>query len=155
MTLARRSKPQEALQAFEELIPVLLTASGGSDDDAGSTAAAREGRVRFVIEGYLRLLTLNPSIASGNVADETFSYASVCGACGCDTAIPELLIAERAELLAKGDALRSELATASTRLAAPAGRKPAPSPLTIGSSAATSREDWRLSEPCPAILRRR
>jgi len=55
----------------------LLTASGGSDDDAGSTAAARESRVRFVIEGYLRLLALNPSIASGNVADETFSYADV------------------------------------------------------------------------------
>ena len=77
MTLARNSKPQEALQAFKESIPVLLTASSGSDDDAGSTAAAREGRVRFVIEGYLRLLALNPSIASGNVADETFSYADV------------------------------------------------------------------------------
>ena len=33
--------------------------------------------MRFVIEGYLRLLALNPSIASGNVADETFSYADV------------------------------------------------------------------------------
>ena len=33
--------------------------------------------MRFVIEGYLRLLALNPSIASGNVADETFGYADV------------------------------------------------------------------------------
>jgi hypothetical protein len=38
------------------------------------------------------------------------------------------LTAERAELLAKGDALRSELATASARLAAPAGRKPRAEP---------------------------
>ena len=51
IALARKSKTGEALQAFKESIPVLLTASGGSDDDAGSTAAAREGRVRFVIEG--------------------------------------------------------------------------------------------------------
>ena len=42
-----------------------------------STAAAREGRVRFVVEGYLRVLALNPSLASGNVAEETFGYADV------------------------------------------------------------------------------
>ena len=58
---------------------------------------------------------------------ENGGLGSVCGACGCDTAIPESLIAERAELLAKGDALRSELATASARLA-PAGRKPRAEP---------------------------
>ena len=77
ITLARKSKTVEALQAFKESIPVLLTASGGSDDDAGSTAAAREGRVRFVVEGYLRVLALNPSIAPTNVAEETFGYADV------------------------------------------------------------------------------
>jgi CHAT domain-containing protein len=77
ITLARKSKTVEALQAFKESIPVLLTASGGSDDDAGSTAAAREGRVRFVMEGYLRVLALNPSIAPTNVAEETFGYADV------------------------------------------------------------------------------
>src|SRR5260370_13397546 len=65
------------MQAFKESIPVLLTASGGSDDDSGSTAAAREGRVRFVIEGYLRTLALNPSIGPANVAEETFGYADV------------------------------------------------------------------------------
>ena len=59
------------------MIPVLLTASGGSDDDAGSTAAAREGRVRFVVEGYLRVLALNPAMAPANVAEETFGYADV------------------------------------------------------------------------------
>ena len=77
IALARKSKTVEALQAFKESIPVLLTASGGSDDDAGSTAAAREGRVRFVMEGYLRVLALNPSIAPANVAEETFGYADV------------------------------------------------------------------------------
>ena len=77
VALARDSKPAEALLAFKDSVPVLLTVSGGGDDDSGSTAAAREGRVRFVMEGYLRLLSRNPSIASANVADETFGYADV------------------------------------------------------------------------------
>ena len=77
IALARKSKTDESLQAFKESIPVLLTASGGSDDDAGSTAAAREARVRFVVEGYLRVLALNPAMAPANVAEETFGYADV------------------------------------------------------------------------------
>ena len=77
IALARNSKPAEALQAFKESIPVLLNTSGGSDDDSGATAAAREGRVRFVLEGYLRVLALNPALAPANVADETFGYADV------------------------------------------------------------------------------
>src|SRR5258708_6515022 len=77
VALARKSKTTEAMEAFKVSIPVLLTASGGSDDDSGSTAAAREGRVRFVIEGYLRTLALNPSIGPANVAEETFGYADV------------------------------------------------------------------------------
>ncbi|MBA5828309.1 hypothetical protein H3259_27065, partial [Escherichia coli] len=52
VTLARKGRVPEALQAFKDSIPILQTASGGSDDDAGSTAAAREGRLRFVVEGY-------------------------------------------------------------------------------------------------------
>ena len=77
IALARKSKTTESLAAFKESIPVLLTATGGSDDDSGSTAAAREARVRFVIEGYVRVLALNPSIAPANVAEETFGYADV------------------------------------------------------------------------------
>jgi CHAT domain-containing protein len=77
VALARKTKPSEALQAFRESLPVLLTASGGTDDDSGTTAAAREGRVRFVIEGYLRFLALNPTLAPGNIAQETFGYADV------------------------------------------------------------------------------
>ncbi len=76
IALARSSKPAEALQAFRESMPVLLTTSGG-DDDSGSTAAAQEGRMRFVVEGYLRVLALNPALAPANVADETFGYADV------------------------------------------------------------------------------
>ena len=77
VTLARKGRTPEALQAFKESIPVLQTASGGSDDDSGTTAAAREGRVRFVVEGYLRTLALNPAAAPANVAEETFSYADL------------------------------------------------------------------------------
>src|SRR6267378_3668328 len=53
------------------------TGSGGRDVDSGSAAAASEGRIRFVVEGYLRLLALNPSIGPANVAEETFGYADV------------------------------------------------------------------------------
>ena len=77
VALARKTKPSEALQAFRESLPVLLTASGGTDDDSGTTAAAREGRVRFVVEGYLRFLSFNPTLVPGNIADETFGYADV------------------------------------------------------------------------------
>jgi CHAT domain-containing protein len=76
--LARNEKPAEAIAAFKEALPVLLSASGGSgDDDSGSTAAARENRVRFVVEGYIRTLALNPSLGSQNVSDETFGLADV------------------------------------------------------------------------------
>jgi len=60
---------------------------------------------------------------------EMADQALVCGACGRDTAIPESLIAERTELLAKVDALRSELAAASARLAARRRRKPGAEPV--------------------------
>lgn len=77
VTLARKGRIPEALDAFRESIPVLQTASGGSDDDSGSTAAAREARVRFVVEGYLRALALNPAAAPPNVAEDTFRYADL------------------------------------------------------------------------------
>lgn len=78
ITLSRKDKPDDALREFKEAIPVLLTASSGSgDDDSGSTAAAQEGRVRFVIEGYLRFVSLVPAKAPANVAEETFGYADV------------------------------------------------------------------------------
>ena len=76
--LARNGKPAEALAAFKQSLPVLLNVSGGSgDDDSGSTAAARENRVRFVVEGYIRTLALNPDAAPQTVADETFGLADV------------------------------------------------------------------------------
>jgi hypothetical protein len=59
---------------------------------------------------------------------EIDDQAPVCAACGRDTAIPATLIAERAELLAKRDSLRAELAAASARLAERRRRKPSPGP---------------------------
>src|SRR6267154_852518 len=50
--------------------------------------------------------------------EEKDDLAPVCATCGRDTAIPESLITERAELLTKRDRLRSELAEANARLAA-------------------------------------
>lgn len=48
--------------------------------------------------------------------------APVCASCGRDTAVPEMLLAERAELLAKRDRLRAELEAAQARLAAKRAR---------------------------------
>ena len=77
IALARASRPAEALQAFKESLPVLLAPTGGGDDDSGATAAAREGRMRFVLEGYLRVLAVNPALAGPNVAEETFGHADL------------------------------------------------------------------------------
>jgi hypothetical protein len=60
---------------------------------------------------------------------EKDNLALVCAACGRDIAIPETLIAERAELLAKRDRLRSRLAEANARLAARRRRKPRSEPV--------------------------
>jgi CHAT domain-containing protein len=77
IALARKGSTTESLQAFKECLPVLLSVSGGGDDDSGTTAAAREARVRFVIEGYLRLISRNPTIVPASVIEETFGYADV------------------------------------------------------------------------------
>jgi CHAT domain-containing protein len=77
IALARKGSTAESLQAFKESLPVLLSVSAGADVDSGSTAAAREGRVRFVIEGYLRLLSRDPSIVPVSAIEETFGYADV------------------------------------------------------------------------------
>jgi CHAT domain-containing protein len=77
IALARKGSATESLQAFKESLPVLLSVSGSGDDDSGTTAAAREGRVRFVMEGYLRLLSRNPTIVPASVIEETFGYADV------------------------------------------------------------------------------
>jgi hypothetical protein len=59
---------------------------------------------------------------------EKDDLALVCAACGRDTAIPEMLIAERSELLAKRDSLRTELAAATARLEERRRRKPRAGP---------------------------
>ena len=77
VVLARKSKTSESLQAFKDSLPVLLSTSAAGDDDSGTTAAARESRIRFVIEGYLRLLSRNPSLVPASAIEETFGYADV------------------------------------------------------------------------------
>lgn len=78
MALARKGKLAEALQAFNEALPVLLSKfGGGADEDSGSTAAGRDARVRFIVEAYMRTLALNPSLAPADVANTTFAYADV------------------------------------------------------------------------------
>ena len=47
---------------------------------------------------------------------EKDEQAPVCPSCGRDTAVPEALLAERAELLHKRDKLRAELEGAQARL---------------------------------------
>ncbi|WP_291695645.1 CHAT domain-containing tetratricopeptide repeat protein [Bradyrhizobium sp.] len=77
VALARNGKTSESLRAFVEALPILTSGSSHDDEDSGSTAAAGEGRVRFVIESYLRLLSRNPSIAPASVLAETFGYADI------------------------------------------------------------------------------
>jgi CHAT domain-containing protein len=77
VALERKGRAGESLQAFKETLPVLLSASTAGDDDSGTTAAAREGRIRFVLEGYLRLVSRNPSLAPADAIEETFGYGDV------------------------------------------------------------------------------
>jgi hypothetical protein len=49
---------------------------------------------------------------------EKDEQAPVCASCGRDTAVPQALLTERADLLQKRDRLRGELETAQARLAA-------------------------------------
>ena len=53
---------------------------------------------------------------------EKDEQAPVCASCGRDTAVPQSLIAERAELVEKRDRLRAELERAQARLATKRGR---------------------------------
>jgi len=53
---------------------------------------------------------------------EKDEQAPVCASCGRDTAVPQALLTERADLLQKRDRLRAELETAQARLAAKRAR---------------------------------
>ena len=53
---------------------------------------------------------------------EKDEQAPVCASCARDTAVPQALLAERAELLQKRDKLRAELESAQARLAAKRAR---------------------------------
>jgi thioredoxin reductase len=53
---------------------------------------------------------------------EKDAQAPVCASCGRDTAVPEALLAERADLLHKRDKLRAEVEKAQARLSAKRAR---------------------------------
>jgi hypothetical protein len=53
---------------------------------------------------------------------EKDEQAPVCASCGRDTAVPQALLTERADLLQKRDRLRAELESAQARLAAKRAR---------------------------------
>jgi hypothetical protein len=53
---------------------------------------------------------------------EKDEQAPVCASCGRDTAVPDALLAERAQLLEKRDKLRAELERAQARLSTKRGR---------------------------------
>jgi len=53
---------------------------------------------------------------------EKDEQAPVCASCGRDTAVPEALLTERADLLKKRDRLRAELEKAQARLSAKRAR---------------------------------
>jgi hypothetical protein len=53
---------------------------------------------------------------------EKDEQAPICASCGRDTAVPQALLTERADLLQKRDRLRAELETAQARLAAKRAR---------------------------------
>jgi CHAT domain-containing protein len=75
--LGRAGKTDEAFALYRVAIPLLMAGYGGSDTDSGATAAAREGRIRFVVEAYLALLGRNPALISSEAADEVFGYVDV------------------------------------------------------------------------------
>lgn len=60
--------------------------------------------------------------------EEKDEQAAVCASCGRDTAVPQALLAERAQLLEKRDKLRAELERAQARLATKRGRLSRPRP---------------------------
>ena len=62
-------------RAFRGAIPILLSASRGSNDTQGSVAG-RQRRLRFILESYLNLLwTERASIGQDAAASEAFRIA--------------------------------------------------------------------------------
>ena len=53
VALARNGKREEAYKYFNDAIPKIVDGiTGDGDADSGTTAAAMEGRLRFIVESY-------------------------------------------------------------------------------------------------------
>lgn len=76
VALARNGKREEAYQYFTDAIPKMLKGiSASGDADSGTTAAASEARLRFIMESYFSLLSRNPQLSTSGAAVETFAYS--------------------------------------------------------------------------------
>lgn len=105
---ARANNTSGALTDFRAVIPALLSSDNPpGDDDSGATAAAQEGRVRLIIEIYLRVLSRNPSLATAAEIDQTFGYADVLRGQAVQRALQASSLRERAKDSALAELVRS------------------------------------------------
>ena len=70
-------RANEAIAEFRATIPPLLAATSEIADEDGATVVARESRVRLVVESYLTFLARNPTLAGGDIGEETFRLADL------------------------------------------------------------------------------
>ncbi len=76
VALARNGKREEAYRDFSDAIPKMIDSlSEAGDADSGTTAAAAEARLRFIVESYFLLLSRNPQLSVNGAAVETFAYS--------------------------------------------------------------------------------
>ena len=76
VALARNGKREEAYRDFSDAIPKMIDSlSEAGDADSGTTAAAAEARLRFIVESYFSLLSRNPQLSTNGAAVETFAYS--------------------------------------------------------------------------------
>jgi CHAT domain-containing protein len=78
IALARNGKREEAYRYFADAIPKMIGGiSEAGDADSGTTAAAAEARLRFIVESYFSLLSRNPQLSPHGASAETFAYSDV------------------------------------------------------------------------------
>ena len=76
VALTRNGKREEAYRYFTDAIPKIIEGiSGSGDADSGTTAAAGEARLRFIMESYFSLLSRNPQLSTNGAAAETFAFS--------------------------------------------------------------------------------
>jgi CHAT domain-containing protein len=77
VAMSRSGKAEEADALFKQAIPTLLASAVEQDDEGGSIAAAREGRIKSIVEAYLQFRTGGSDGPTDHAGDETFGYADL------------------------------------------------------------------------------